>query len=151
MKTSRKKKPASRKRAAASTSARATQALREAWAQALKGLGRTQAQLEKRLRAALKRRGITSKEVGDALQDLGRRLETEGQKAVKQVEARLGAVQARLAKEGKALSRAVDDAVRRGLATLNIPSRQEVVELTRKVDELSRKLDRPRGRGRRSA
>jgi len=36
----------------------------------------------------------------------------------------------------------VDDAVRRTLAALNIPSRNEVQELTRRVEELSRKIDR---------
>ena len=35
----------------------------------------------------------------------------------------------------------VDDAVQGALATFNIPSRQEVPELTRKVNELSRKID----------
>ncbi len=154
MTTSRRKtggrKARSTRAAATSTASRATQALREGWAQAWKGLTRAEAQIEKRVKTLLKRRGITGKEVGLALQDLGNRLEKERKRALKQVEARLTAVQARLSKEGKALGRAVDDAVRSGLATLNIPSRQEVVELTRKVDELSRKLDRPKGR-RRSA
>ena len=36
----------------------------------------------------------------------------------------------------------LDDAVQRALAALNIPSRQEVQTLTRKVAQLSRKIDR---------
>jgi polyhydroxyalkanoate synthesis regulator phasin len=36
----------------------------------------------------------------------------------------------------------VDGAVRRTLAALNIPSRHEVHELTRRVEELSRRIDR---------
>jgi|SRR5882724_5258354 len=41
----------------------------------------------------------------------------------------------------KSASKRIDDAVLAALATFNIPSRHEVQELTRKVNELSRKID----------
>jgi polyhydroxyalkanoate synthesis regulator phasin len=61
---------------------------------------------------------------------------------VKQFEARLALLQARARKERRAFTRAVEDAVQRTLAALNIPSRREVHELTRRIEELSRRIDR---------
>ena len=69
------------------------------------------------------------------------RLDRERQKALKQVEGRLSLLQTRAKKERRALTRMVDDAVQRTLAALNIPSRQEVQGLTRRVEELSRRID----------
>ena len=54
----------------------------------------------------------------------------------------MAGLQTRARKERRALARMVDDAVQRTLAALNIPSRQEVHQLTRRVEELSRKVDR---------
>ena len=70
------------------------------------------------------------------------RLERERKKALKQVEGRLAVLQTRAKKERRAVTRMVDDAVQRTLAALNIPSRQEVQELTRRVEELSSRIDR---------
>ena len=69
------------------------------------------------------------------------RLERERKKALKQVEGRLAVLQTRAKKERRAVTRMVDDAVQRTLAALNIPSRQEVQELTRRVEQLSRRID----------
>jgi polyhydroxyalkanoate synthesis regulator phasin len=80
-------------------------------------------------------------EATQALRKLGARLEKGRKKALKQVEARLATLQARVHKERLVAARVVDDAVKAALATFNIPSRKEVAELTRKVDELSRKID----------
>jgi hypothetical protein len=44
------------------------------------------------------------------------------------------------------VGRAVDDAVKRTLAALNMPSRQEIQDLTHRVEELSHKIDRVRRR-----
>jgi hypothetical protein len=68
------------------------------------------------------------------------RLDRERRKALKQVEGRLSVLQTRARKERRALARMVDEAVQRTLAALNIPSRQEVHELTRRVEELSRNV-----------
>jgi polyhydroxyalkanoate synthesis regulator phasin len=65
-------------------------------------------------------------------------------KAVADFEARLHMLQVRAAAEGQAVTRVVENAVQATLARLNIPSRGEIQALTRKVDELSRKIDRLR-------
>ncbi len=65
---------------------------------------------------------------------------------MKQVEGRLAVLQTRARKEGRVVGRAVDDAVKRTLAALNLPSRQEIHDLTRRVEELSQKIDRFRRR-----
>jgi poly(hydroxyalkanoate) granule-associated protein len=82
------------------------------------------------------------------------RLDTEGRKAYRQLEARLADLQQRLGRDKASLGRRVDETVRGTLARLNIPSRREIAELTRKVEELSRKIDafpaRSRKRGARA-
>jgi hypothetical protein len=55
--------------------------------------------------------------------------------------ASLRVLQARVLRERETVARAAEDAVQRALAALNIPSRQEVQELSRKVDELSRRIE----------
>jgi polyhydroxyalkanoate synthesis regulator phasin len=77
------------------------------------------------------------------------RLDREGRKAYRQMEARLAELQTRLGRDKQTLGRRVDEAVRGTLARLNIPNRREIAELTRKVDELSRKIDAFQARSRR--
>jgi len=77
------------------------------------------------------------------------RLDREGRKAYRQMEARMKELQQRLGRDKASLGRRVDEAVRGTLARLNIPNRREIAELTRKVDELSRKIDAFRARSRR--
>ena len=57
---------------------------------------------------------------------------------------RLAELQKRARRDGRSLSRGVDDAVARALAALNIPTRQEVQELSRQVARLSARVDRLR-------
>jgi polyhydroxyalkanoate synthesis regulator phasin len=77
------------------------------------------------------------------------RLDREGRKAYRQMEARMAQLQQRLGRDKVSLGRRVDEAVRGTLARLNIPNRREIAELTRKVDELSRKIDAFQARSRR--
>jgi polyhydroxyalkanoate synthesis regulator phasin len=76
------------------------------------------------------------------LKDVGALIGRERRKALKDLDGRMKALQARVRKERKTVSRTVNDAVQAALSAVNIPSRHEVHELTRKVDELSRKIDR---------
>jgi hypothetical protein len=89
----------------------------------------------------MKERQITGRDASAALRDLRKRLEKERRRVARTLDARLGEVQARLMKEGRALGRSAEEGVERALGALNIPSRQEVARLTRKVEELTRKLD----------
>jgi phosphate uptake regulator len=55
--------------------------------------------------------------------------------------AALASLRARLERERRSLGRTLDAAVHGALARINVPSREEVAELTRKVDELSRRIE----------
>ena len=69
------------------------------------------------------------------------RAERERRKAVAGIEARVQTLQARLQRERKAFGRTARDTVQSTLVALNIPSREEIAELTRRVEKLSRRLD----------
>lgn len=86
---------------------------------------------------------------GALVAEIRRRLDTEGRKAYHQLEVGMADLQQRLGRDKASLGRRVDEAVRGTLARLNIPSRREIAELTRQVEELSRKIDGFRARSRR--
>jgi poly(hydroxyalkanoate) granule-associated protein len=112
--------------------------LRETWDSALASLASAQSEIEKQVRALVNGKGG---DAAESLRQLGQRLEKERRKVAREIEARVASLQARLHKERRSLSRVVDEGVRGALAALNIPSRHEINDLTRKVDELSRKID----------
>ncbi|PYQ25030.1 MAG: hypothetical protein DMF81_03750 [Acidobacteria bacterium] len=90
------------------------------------------------------------REQGTALMgQIRARLDVEGRKALRQMEAGMADLQERLRREKAVVGRRVDEGVKGALARLNIPNRREISELTRKVDELSRKIDALRTRSRR--
>jgi len=142
----KKKKVARRTRrtrvARATPIRRATRRLEKTWKDTQAALSSAEATVEQRVKALAKRGGVDTRQAAQTLQAWRHRLERERKKAMKQVEGRLAEFQTRARKERRALSRTVDDAVRRTLAALNIPSRNEVHELTRRVEELSGKIDR---------
>jgi polyhydroxyalkanoate synthesis regulator phasin len=116
--------------------------LRDTWYATLGALTSAEENLEKQIRRLLKRNRINTSDASAMLKDLGALVGRERRKALHELDARLKAVQTRLRKERKQVSRSVQEAVQATLAAVNIPSRHEVQELTRKVDELTRKIDR---------
>jgi poly(hydroxyalkanoate) granule-associated protein len=90
----------------------------------------------------MKEKNLTGKDASAALRDLRKRLEKERKKASKDFGVRLGQIQERVVKEGQAIRRSSEDAVQRALGALNVPSREDIGRLTRKVEELSKKVDR---------
>lgn len=68
-------------------------------------------------------------------------IDREGKKGLKELQVRFASLQSLMRKERKNFSKRVDGAVQGALASFNIPSRQEVQDLTRKVNDLTRKLD----------
>ena len=118
-----------------------SEALREAWQAAVANLVTAEHDVEKQMRALLQKNKISTKDARALLKTLGSRVATERKRAQKELEARLAALQTRVKKERKVLGRVLDDAVRRALAAFNIPSRHEVTDLTRRVEQLSRKID----------
>jgi hypothetical protein len=84
---------------------------------------------------------INSPETAAALKKLSARVERESKKAMKELAAGAKTLQTRLESERKGLKRTVDKTVKGALAAFNIPSREEIADLTRKVADLSRKID----------
>lgn len=116
-------------------------ALRKTWEAAVARVTDAEARLQKQVRALLQRSKIGTRDAATMLRDVRALIERERKKGLKQLEGRLAALQSRLRTERKSAARAVEAAVQGALARFNIPSRQEVHELTRKVNELSRKID----------
>lgn len=115
--------------------------LRDAWASTVGALNSAQGEMEKQIQLLLKKNKIAAKDAKGVLKEIGTRIGSERKRALKDLESRMKTVQTRLKKERKVVGRMVDDAVQGALATFNIPSRQEIGDLTRKVDELSKKID----------
>jgi hypothetical protein len=143
---SKKKSPTRRPRTRASAPkvdhARAAgDRIRETWDATVEAVTSAEAEAERQLRRILARNKIKPADARTALLAFRARVEKQRQKAGRELETKLAAVQQRLRRDGKSLGRAVGEAVRGTLVALNIPSRREVSELTSKVDELSRKID----------
>jgi polyhydroxyalkanoate synthesis regulator phasin len=136
-----KKKPARRSRPAA-RARRTKSRLQKTWKDTQAALSSAEATVEKRVDALVRRSGVDTRQARKILAAWRHRLDRERKKAMKQVEGRLAGLQSRARKERRVLTRAVEDAVQRALAALNIPTRHEVHALTRRVTELSRKIDR---------
>jgi polyhydroxyalkanoate synthesis regulator phasin len=122
-------------------SGKAASALATTWKDTREALGSAEAAMQRRVRALVKKGGARTQRAGEALKAWRSRLERERRKAMKQLEAQLATLQSRTRRERKALGRMAEDAVQNALAALNIPSRHEIHELTRRVEELSRKID----------
>jgi polyhydroxyalkanoate synthesis regulator phasin len=136
------KKKAVRRPRAATPARTAKSRLQKTWKETQAALSSAEATVEKRVKELVKKSGVDTRQAADALKTWSHRLERERKKALKQVEGRLAVFQTRAKKERRALGRTVDEAVQRTLAALNIPSRQEVQELTRRVEELSHRIDK---------
>jgi hypothetical protein len=129
--------------AAAGTAAgSAGEVLRDTWHSALVALTTAEQEVAKQVRQLLKRNRIQSRDAAGVLRELASRAE---------VERRLSTLQSRMKEERKVVGKAMDEAVTGALARLNIPSRREVTELTRKVDQLGAKIDDFRKRAARRA
>ena len=162
-KTTPKKKAVARKKAttrkkATPSKARATKRstrkgarktghpLQDGWAAAVEAVQSAQQEAERQIRVFLKEQKIGGKDAATVLKNLRKRFEQKRKTVLRDLETEMTGLQARLKRERKAIGKSVDDAVRGTLAAFNIPSRQEVVELTRKVDQLSKKIDAFSGR-----
>ncbi len=134
-----RRKVAHGKRAANAKGAQGS--LRKTWEAAVARVTDAEARLQKQVRALLQRSKIGTHDAATMLKDARALVERERKRGLKQLEGRLAALQSRLRTERKSATQAVEGAVQGALARFNIPSRQEVQELTRKVNELSRKID----------
>lgn len=136
-----KMKKAPRAKQAAPGPSRAQQVLRETWASASQALSTAEAEVEKQVKRLLRKNKLNVDDASEMLRGLRARLDKQRKKGMREVEARLEELQARVKKESRSVAQSADEAVQRTLAALNIPSRREVGELTRKIEELSKKID----------
>jgi polyhydroxyalkanoate synthesis regulator phasin len=120
----------------------AAERLRQTWSSTVEALTAAESDLEKQVKALLQRNKISTKDASAMFKDLSALVSRERKRALGDLEVRLGAIQARAVKQRKVVGAAVDDALQSALARFNLPTRTEVRELTKKVDELSRKIDR---------
>jgi hypothetical protein len=132
------------KKAARKASRRPADRLRAVLAGAVRGLASAEQDMAKQVGALLKRKGVNVKDASRLLGQWRARADRQRRAALSALDTRMTAVQARIRKESKSAGRALHDGVHSALAALDIPSRREIGELTRKVDALSRKLDRKR-------
>jgi polyhydroxyalkanoate synthesis regulator phasin len=119
----------------------AEQRIKKTWNDTVQALSTAEARVEKEIRGLLKRNQISTRSAASAIRDVRALIGRERKKGMKQLEARFASLSARVRKESKSASKRVDDAVLTALATFNIPSRKEVHELTRKVNDLSKRID----------
>lgn len=117
---------------------------RNTWEVAVARVTEAEARVQKEVRALLRRSKIGTQDAATMLRDVRALVERERKKGLKQLEGRLAALQSRVRTERKNAARTIEGAVQGALARFNIPSRQEVQELTRKVNELSRKIESAR-------
>jgi len=130
--TTRKKKmpPATRAkrstRRAAANAGQAVDRMRATWGAAVGAFTAAEEEMARQLGALMRRNRISAADASAALSGLA----------------------ARLDRERKSLGRTLDGALHGALASLDIPSRREVADLTRKVDQLTQRLAQPARRRR---
>lgn len=115
--------------------------LESTWKETQRALRSAEKTVGKRVAALVERGGQQASEAVRQAEVWRHRLDREGKKARKQVGIKLADLRVRAKRESRVLSRNVDEAVSRALAALNIPSRHEVHELARKVDQLTRRME----------
>lgn len=133
-------------RAAGAAAETTGEVLRDTWRSTLEALTAAEREVEKQVRQLLKRKGITRKDAAALMRDLGDRADAERRKAMKDLQARLSTLQSRVEKERKVVGHAVSEAVTGALGSLNVPTRREIEELTRRVEQLGKKVDKFRAR-----
>jgi poly(hydroxyalkanoate) granule-associated protein len=141
----RKKTAARRKIVRHRTTRRAAPGrLQKTWTDTRQALRSAEATVGRRVAALVQRSGLEPREVMRQAERWRTRIDREGKKARTRVEARLVQLQKRARRERRTLSRNVDEAVARALAALNIPTRQEVRQLQRRVEQLTTRVERLR-------
>jgi chaperonin cofactor prefoldin len=114
--------------------------LETTWRDAKSALRNAEGVVGKRVAAFARRSGVDTKQLQHRAELWRGRLDREGKKARKRIEARLSELQQRARQERHSLTRIADGAVARALGALNIPTRHEVHQLSRRVEQLSSRV-----------
>jgi polyhydroxyalkanoate synthesis regulator phasin len=130
-----------RKKTRTAARARATSRFETTWRDARKALRTAEGAVGRRVAAFARSRGIDTRDLAHRAELWRSRIDREGKKARKRALAGLAELQQRAARERTSVAHAADAAVARALAALNIPSRREVQELSRRVERLATRVD----------
>jgi hypothetical protein len=106
-----------------------------------RGKGRVSTARTRDPRALVREAWKATADVRDALSTFRTQVRRQQRQAARELDARLGQLQARAEKERRHAAKLFHQTVRRALIVLDIPSRAEVADLTGKVADLSRKID----------
>lgn len=96
--------------------------------------------LARRVAAFARRQGIDTKQLARRADRWRVRLDHEGRRARKGIEARFTELHQRARRDRRMLARAADGAVARTLGALNIPTRSEIQQLSRRVEQLANRV-----------
>ena len=140
-KTQSKAKSSRKSRKKVASKASGSASWRDAWHVTLKALSSAEREVDIQVRGLLARNKLGRKDAQKLLDKVGTRLQKERTKTLKEIQTGVKKLQTQVQREQKNLNRAVDDAVGQALAALNIPSRREVTTLSRRVQQLSKKID----------
>jgi poly(hydroxyalkanoate) granule-associated protein len=97
--------------------------------------------LGKQVAAFARRNGLDTKQLARRADRWRSRLDRGGKKARKTIEIGLGQLQQRALRDRRTLARVADDAVSSTLAALNIPTRRELQQLSRRVEQLTHRVE----------
>lgn len=131
-------------RRAAPARPKRSERLERTWDETRRALRTAEASVGRKVAELVEQSGLDARDVLKQAEAWRSRLGREGRSARKRAMARLAELQKRARRDGRQIRSGVDDAVARALAALNIPSRREVQELSRRVEQLSARIDRMR-------
>jgi hypothetical protein len=129
-----------RKKSAKTARTSAARRIESLWQDARGAFRSAESQARKRVTAFARRNGVDTQELVERARQVRGRIERDGRKARKAALARLAQLQQRARDERRSLTRMADHAVARALAALDIPTRREVQELSRRVELLSTRV-----------
>jgi hypothetical protein len=115
--------------------------LKQAWERAKQALGAAEVKTAKRVKALIESNRGSVEEAAAALARFGAELARQREKRLGEIQAQLKTLSDRLGNERRRVAKLARQKARGALAGLDIPSRREVTELTRKVEELGLKID----------
>lgn len=114
--------------------------LKASWKETRRALRSAEATVGRRVAALVRRSGLEPRDVMRQAEAWRVRLDREGKRARKRVAAGLAELKQRTRRDRRMLAHAVDQGVARALAALNIPSRHELQQLSRRVEQLTARV-----------
>jgi hypothetical protein len=133
--------PARKKTVHGRTRNRRSAPLERSWNEARRALRSAEASVGRRVAALMQRSGLEPRKLKREAEKWRARLERERRSAGRRVAAGLDELKQRAWRDRRRLAHGVDQAMARALAALNIPSRHEVQLLSRRVGQLTQRVE----------